>query len=91
VVVKVHRASGAIGLPLGLEAAGLILQPRFAGWGPGDHAVIDTDHYVQQTIPVAQAQLRPVFEDLHESVAEVFRTCASAHAHRIWAGEQETS
>jgi uncharacterized protein (TIGR04255 family) len=91
VVVKVHRANGSIGFPLGLEPAGLVLQPRFSAWGPADHAVIDTDHYVQQTIAVGEAQLRPVFEDLHESVAEVFRACASGHAHRIWAGEVETS
>lgn len=88
VVIKVHRAEGSIGFPMGLDPSGLLLQARFSDWGPGSHAVIDTDHYVEHSFPVESEVLSPVLEDLHQSVAEVFRACATPHALRRWRGEE---
>lgn len=86
IVIRVHRAEGPIGFPMGLEPSGLLLQPRFSDWGTGAHAVIDTDHFVEHSFAVETESLRPVFEDLHESVAEVFRACATPLALRNWSG-----
>jgi uncharacterized protein (TIGR04255 family) len=84
-IVKVYRANAPLGFPADIPPAGLTITPQFNIKEPREHAIIDTDHYVQGQMPMEIDKLNEQLLSLHGTIKSVFNATTTAHAHAAWA------
>lgn len=84
-VARVYRMNALLRLPPDLPPGGLMLDPRFVLETPQEHAVIDTDHFVEGQLPVDIGGLEAQLRSLHAGIRAVFDATISRHAHNVWA------
>jgi len=84
-VVRVYRAIAPLGFPPDMLPTGLMVAPQFEIKEPREHAIIDTDHYVQGQMPVEMGKLEEQLLSLHGAIKSVFRATATDHARNAWA------
>jgi uncharacterized protein (TIGR04255 family) len=84
-VVRVYRANAPLGFPPDMLPAGLVMAPQFNIKEPRDHAIIDTDHYVQGKMPVEMNRLNEQLLSLHATIKSVLSATTTEHALAAWA------
>lgn len=84
-VVRVYRATAPLGFPPDMLPAGLAIAPQFEIKEPREHAVIDTDHYVQDRMPMDLDKLNEQLLSLHGTIKSVFGATTTDHARSAWA------
>ncbi|GHU03644.1 TIGR04255 family protein [Alphaproteobacteria bacterium] len=84
-VVKVYRMIAPLGFPPDMLPAGLAIAPRFEIKKPREHAIIDTDHYVDGRMPVEMGKLNEQLLSLHATIKSVFGATTTDHARGAWA------
>jgi uncharacterized protein (TIGR04255 family) len=82
-VVRVYRTAAPLGFPPDLLPTGVVIAPTFTV--AGDHAIIDTDHYVEGRMPVEMDPLREQLLALHGTINAVFHVTTTDHARSAWA------
>ncbi|WP_215879633.1 TIGR04255 family protein [Acidithiobacillus ferriphilus] len=83
-VARVYNATAPLGFPPDMMPNGLILMPKFQIKEPWQHAVIDTDHYVQAHMPVDYDKISGYLSMLHAATKDVFNAIATDHARAVW-------
>lgn len=85
-VARVHRRVAPLGFPPDLQQPnGLVMNPKLMPQEPLDHAVIDTDHYVEERMPIDTDMLREQLLSLHGTIKDVFNATRTDHARAVWA------
>lgn len=84
-VVRVYRMVGPLGFPPDMPPAGLEIAPKFEIKEPLEHAIIDTDHYVQGRMSVEMDKLKEQLLSLHATLKSVFSATITGHARGKWA------
>jgi uncharacterized protein (TIGR04255 family) len=84
-VVKVYRMVAPLGFPPDMLPAGLAIAPKFEIKEAREHAIIDTDHYVQGRMPVEMDKLNEQLLSLHATIKSVFGATTTDHARAAWA------
>ena len=84
-VVRVYRAVAPLGFPPDMLPTGLAIAPQFEIKEPREHAIIDTDHYVEGRMPVEMDKLNDQLLSLHGTIKSVFRATTTDHARSAWA------
>ncbi|GMV69555.1 MAG: hypothetical protein AMXMBFR76_19940 [Pseudomonadota bacterium] len=83
-VARVHKMTGPLGFPPDLQLNDLVVNPRFALQEPLEHAVIDTDHYVEGRMPIGTDMLREQLLSLHGKIKDVFGAMTTDLARTVW-------
>jgi uncharacterized protein (TIGR04255 family) len=83
-VSRAHRMTAPLGFPPDMQPNGLVVNPRFALQEPLEHAVIDTDHYVEERMPLDMSRLEDQLLSLHGTIKDVFRAMTTDHASTVW-------
>ncbi|TAN13651.1 MAG: TIGR04255 family protein [Burkholderiaceae bacterium] len=83
-VVRVYRAVAPLGFPPDMLPTGLAVAPQFEIKEAREHAIIDTDHYVQGRMPVELDELNEQLISLHATIKSVFRATTTDHARGVW-------
>lgn len=83
-VARVHRMTSALGYPPDMVPNGLLPMPRFDVKDERDHAVIDTDHFVEGQMIIDYEMIKTQLYNLHLTVKDVFRATTTKYAHSIW-------
>ena len=76
-VVRVYRAVAPLGFPPDML--------QFEIKEPREHAIIDTDHYVEGRMPVEMDKLNDQLLSLHGTIKSVFGATTTDHARSAWA------
>ncbi len=84
-VVRVYRTVAPLGFPPDMLPTGLVIAPSFDIKEAREHAIIDTDHYVQGRIPVEMDRLNEQLLSLHGTIKSVFGATTTDHARSAWA------
>jgi uncharacterized protein (TIGR04255 family) len=84
-VVRVYRADARLGFPPDMLPSGLVIAPSFDIKEAREHAIIDTDHYVEGRMPVEMDKLKDQLLSLHGTIKSVFDTTTTDHARSAWA------
>lgn len=84
-VVRVYQAVAPLGFPPDMLPAELAIAPQFEIKEAREHAIIDTDHYVQGRMPVEMDKLNEQLLSLHATIKSVFRATTTDHARVAWA------
>jgi uncharacterized protein (TIGR04255 family) len=84
-IVRVYRMNAPLGFPPDMLPTGLAVSPKFDAKEPHDHAVIDTDHYVEGRMPVEMDKLNEQLLSLHATIKSVFVATTTNHARGVWA------
>jgi len=84
-VVRVYRAVAPLGFPPDMLPTGLAIAPQFEIKEPREHAIIDTDHYVEGRMPVEMDKLNEQLLSLHGTIKSVFGATTTKHARSAWA------
>ena len=84
-VVRVYRAVAPLGFPPDMLPTGLAIAPQFEIKEPREHAIIDTDHYVEGRMPVEMEKLNDQLLSLHGTIKSVFGATTTDHARSAWA------
>lgn len=84
-VVRVYRAIAPLGFPPDMLPTGLAIAPKFEIKESREHAIIDTDHYVEGRMPVEIDKLNEQLLSLHGTIKSVFSATTTDHAHSAWA------
>lgn len=84
-VVRVYRMLAPLGFPPDMLPNGLAVLPKFVINDPAEHAVIDTDHYVEGRMPVEMEKLNEQLLSLHTTIKSVFDATITDHARKAWA------
>lgn len=85
VVARVHRTFAPLVFPPDMQPNGLMVGPKFEMTVPREHAVIDTDHFVEGRMPIDIDQLREQLLSLHGTIKSVFGATTTEHARNAWA------
>ena len=83
-VARVYRATSLLGFPPDMMPNGLVLMPKFQIKEPQQHAVIDTDHYVEAHMPLDYDKIGEYLSMLHATTKGVFKAIATDHARAVW-------
>lgn len=83
--VRVYRMNAPLGFPPDMLPNGLAILPRFEIKEPCEHAVVDTDHYVEGRMPVEMDKLNEQLLSLHATIKSVFSATTTDHARGAWA------
>ena len=83
-VVRVYRVVAPLGFPPDMLPTGLAIAPQFEIKEPRDHAIIDTDHYVEGRMPVEMDKLNDQLLSLHDTIKSVFGATTTDHARSAW-------
>lgn len=83
-VVRVYRLTAPLSFPPDMLPAGLVIAPKFEIKEVREHAIIDTDHYVQGRMPVEMDELNEQLLSLHAPISSVFGATTTAHARSVW-------
>ncbi len=84
-VVRVYRAVAPLGFPPDMLPTGLVIAPSFDIKEAREHAIIDTDHYVEGRMPVEMDKLNEQLLSLHGTIKSVFGATTTDHARSAWA------
>jgi uncharacterized protein (TIGR04255 family) len=84
-VVRVYRMVAPLGFPPDMLPTGLAIAPQFEIKEAREHAIIDTDHYVQGRMPVEMNKLNEQLLSLHATIKSVFGATTTDHARGAWA------
>lgn len=84
-VVRVYRAVAPLGFPPDMLPTGLAIAPQFEIKEPREHAIIDTDHYVEGRMAVKLDKLNEQLLSLHGTIKSVFGATTTDHARSAWA------
>lgn len=84
-VVRVYRVVAPLGFPPDMLPTGLAIAPQFEIKEPREHAIIDTDHYVEGRMPVEMDKLNDQLLSLHGTIKSVFGSTTTDHARSAWA------
>ncbi|MCF5855608.1 TIGR04255 family protein [Aeromonas veronii] len=84
-VSRVYLSNSALGLPSDLGPIFLEPKERFRPTGPIDHAVIDTDHYVEGRMPLRLELIELQLRNMHQTSKDVFRINVTPYALKKWA------
>jgi uncharacterized protein (TIGR04255 family) len=74
-----------LGFPPDLQPKGLVVNTKFELKEPQEHAVIDTDHFVEGLMPIDIKQLRQQLLTLHGTIKSVFCATTTEYARKAWA------
>ena len=83
-VARVYRATSPLGYPPDLLPHGLKPIPRFQINDKIDHAVIDTDHFVEGPMPIDFEQIQEQLMSLHAGIKQSFEATITPHAQKAW-------
>jgi uncharacterized protein (TIGR04255 family) len=84
-VTRVYVMTAPLGFPPDMQPNGLIANPTFDVKDPRSHAVIDTDHFVDGSMPIDMDKLSEQLLALHATIKSVFGTMTTDHAREAWA------
>ena len=83
-VSRVYRMTGPLGFPPDMIPQGLATNQRFATVEPGDHSVIDLDHYSEGQMPVDTPKIEEQLLSLHETITSAFKATTTDFARQAW-------
>ncbi len=86
-VSRIYQVNGPLGFPPGISPQGLELKPRFQISDSIDHAVLDTDHFVEGLIGVDVEQVQQILSSLQQGASKAFNAMVTSHALGRWAEE----
>lgn len=84
-VTRVHRMTAPLGFPPDMTPKGLVVNPDFDIKESREHAIIDTDHYVQGRMPIDMEKIEEQLLSLHTTIKSVFGSTTTDHARDVWA------
>jgi len=84
-VSRVYLANSVLGLPGDLGVVNLEPMERFRPLAKLEHAIIDTDHYVEGMIPLRLDLIESQLRNMHQTSKEVFKINVTPHALKAWA------
>lgn len=77
-------ASSLLGYPPGLSPHGLVQKERFEIKQPRQHAIIDTDHFVEGHLSIDFLKIEEQLRSLHAILKKAFESTITNHARHIW-------
>jgi uncharacterized protein (TIGR04255 family) len=83
-VARVHRATGVLGYPPDMTPSGLIALPKFSDNRVVNHAVIDTDHFVEGGMPLDFESINKQLVSLHNGIKLAFNAIVTPYALDRW-------
>lgn len=84
-VAKIYKTNKSlIGFPVDVQPRSVILDKRFVLSEPKEHAVIDIDHFIQESISYSPGVLRERLNGLHSPVEKCFKAIVTEHAITRW-------
>ncbi|KTS31443.1 TIGR04255 family protein [Pantoea dispersa] len=83
-ITRIRKFDGQIGFPPDVIPFGLTIQPKFAEFASGWHAVIDTDHFVDGKIDIDTEVIKKQFLSMHAVIKTSFVKMVSQHALKCW-------
>lgn len=83
-VNRVHRMNAPLGYPPDLLPNGLVPMSRFKIKDPKNHAIIDTDHFVEGLMPLDFDKIKQQLLALHETIRKTFKATVTAYAISVW-------
>lgn len=84
-VARVYRTVAPLGFPPDMLPTGLAIAPQFEIKEPREHAIIDTDHYVEGRMAVELDKLNEQLLSLHGTIKSVFGATTTDYARSAWA------
>lgn len=83
-IVRVYSSKSQLGYPPGIETHGLFASPKLINTPATWHAIVDTDHFVEEKMPVDFDGLEKQIRSLHSLIEKGFRNVVSEHALEVW-------
>jgi len=83
-VVRVYKGEGPLGFPPDLLPYGLQTMPRFQIAEAVSHAIIDTDHFVEGTMPVDFDRIKEQLASMHTAIKQSFEATITPFAKEAW-------
>jgi uncharacterized protein (TIGR04255 family) len=83
-VSRVYRGEGSLGFPPDLIPYGLQTMSRFQIAEEVSHAIIDTDHFVEGTMPVDFDRIKEQLASLHAIIKQSFEATITPFAKEAW-------
>ncbi|MGP3131689.1 TIGR04255 family protein [Serratia marcescens] len=83
-VTRIHKIFAELGFPPDLSASGLVMKECFRTEKPVQHAIIDTDHYVDGHININMEAISQQLESLHGEIKKTFHAMVTDHAEKTW-------
>lgn len=83
-VARVHRLQAKLGFPADLATQQLTLMDRFRDVEERDHAIIDTDHFVEKQMEVDFAGIEQQLACMHEANDGIFHATVTPYALDTW-------
>jgi len=83
-VARVYQLTAALGYPPDMIPNGLLPMPKFDIKQPHAHAVIDMDHFVEDSMPLDFEKLNKQLGSLHDTISLAFRAITTDHARLVW-------
>lgn len=84
-VSRVYQLQSALGYPPDLlPVMELAPAPRFSSTEKVAHAIIDTDHFVEDIMAIDFPQIRAQVESLHKACSDVFGALTTPYAKDCW-------
>ncbi|GKK13877.1 TPA: TIGR04255 family protein [Klebsiella variicola] len=83
-ITKIRKVEGLIGFSPDVIPFGLTIQPKFAEFQAGWHAVIDSDHFVDGKIDLDDKIITQQFLSMHKVIKDSFEKMVSPHALKCW-------
>ena len=85
-VTRVYQRNALLGYPADIfPSSDLAVNPAFVVEEPVEHAVIDTDHFVEGRMALDMDRLNKQLLSLHEIVKSMFGATTTAYARKAWA------
>lgn len=83
-VSRIHKMHGQLGFPPDMTPNGLQTLARFSNTEHRRHAIIDTDHYVEGTMPPDLQLIEKQLLSLHGKIKDAFMGMVSEFAKQKW-------
>ncbi|SER46205.1 TIGR04255 family protein [Nitrosomonas sp. Nm51] len=83
-IARIHCSTDVLGYPPDMAPNGLLPMERFNRNEKITHAVIDTDHYLEDRMKIDFKQLKSQLKTLHTGIKHVFAAISTEHATNIW-------
>jgi uncharacterized protein (TIGR04255 family) len=83
-VARVHRVTGELGYPPDMTPNGLAPLPKFSDNKITNHAVIDTDHFVEGVMQLDFELINNQLISLHDGIKLAFNSIVTDYALAVW-------
>lgn len=83
-IARIIQLKSVLGYPPGLSPHGLEPMQRFAINKPCCHAIIDTDHSVEGSVPLEFDKIARQLSSLHDILKKAFTAITTDHAKNVW-------